>query len=184
MSIIGRLSTANPAYVFPSLRKVLVQLLTEVEYSNSPRNKQESCLLISHLAASASGLLKGYVDPMVYVLLPRARESDETVAATALRAIGDLSVIGMEDMVKYIPTLMELMLANLQDLTSKPKRSAALRALGQLASNSGYVIQPYNDYPELLTILMNIVKTEPMGPLRRETIRLVGILVSDTIWHA
>ena len=28
MSIIGRLTAVNPAYVFPSLRKVLLQLLT------------------------------------------------------------------------------------------------------------------------------------------------------------
>ena len=35
MRIIGRLTSYNPAYVFPSLRKVLIQLLTEIEYSNS-----------------------------------------------------------------------------------------------------------------------------------------------------
>jgi len=176
MTIIGRLSIANPAYVFPALRKVLVQLLTEVEYSNMPRSKQESCQLISHLAASASGLIKPYVDPIVYVLLPRAKEADETVAATALRAIGDLSVIGAEDMNKYIPELMDLIVLDLQDLSSNAKRSAALRTLGQLASNSGYVIQPYIDRPELLTVLVNIVKMEPPGELRRETIRLIGIL--------
>lgn len=33
VSIIGRLSFHNPAYVLPSLRKTLIQLLTELEYS-------------------------------------------------------------------------------------------------------------------------------------------------------
>jgi len=176
MSIIGRVSSANPAYVFPSLRKVLVQLLTEIEFSNSPRNKQESCQLISHLAASASGLIKPYVDPMVYVLLPRARETDESVAATALRAIGDLTVIGGEEMSKYIPELMKVIIDYLKDQNSQVKRMAALRTLGQLASNSGYVIEPYNDHPELLAMLISIVKAEPIGDLRRDTIRLIGIL--------
>ncbi|KAI7642576.1 TOR1 phosphatidylinositol 3-kinase, partial [Hortaea werneckii] len=46
MGIIGRLTSVNPAYVFPSLRKVLIQLLTEIEYSNSPNNKRESAQLI------------------------------------------------------------------------------------------------------------------------------------------
>lgn len=33
IGIIGRLANHNPAYVMPSLRKALIQLLTELEYS-------------------------------------------------------------------------------------------------------------------------------------------------------
>jgi FKBP12-rapamycin complex-associated protein len=33
MSILGRLAKHNPAYVIPSLRKTLIQVLTELEYS-------------------------------------------------------------------------------------------------------------------------------------------------------
>lgn len=33
ISIIGRLTVHNPAYVMPSLRKTLIQLLTDLEYS-------------------------------------------------------------------------------------------------------------------------------------------------------
>lgn len=33
MAIIGRLSVYNPAYVMPSLRKLLIKLLAELEYS-------------------------------------------------------------------------------------------------------------------------------------------------------
>ena len=33
IEIIGRLTKHNPAYVMPSLRKALIQLLTELEYS-------------------------------------------------------------------------------------------------------------------------------------------------------
>lgn len=176
MTIIGRLTSVNPAYVFPSLRKVLVQLLTEIEYSSSARSKQESARLISHLVNSSSRLIKPYVDPMVHVLLPKTGDPDETVAATSLKAIGDLAVVGGDGMVKYLPELMRLITRHLRDLSSLSKRLAALRTLGQLASNAGYVIDPYLDHPELLTILMNIVKAEPPGELRRETIRVMGIL--------
>lgn len=34
VSLIGRLAMHNPAYVMPSLRKALIQLLTELEYSS------------------------------------------------------------------------------------------------------------------------------------------------------
>ena len=176
MSIIGRLTSVNPAYVFPSLRKVLIQLLTEVEYSNSARNKEESARLISHLVGASNTLIKPYVDPMVTVLLPKTRDQNPEVASTTLRAIGDLATVGGEDMKRYIPELMAIVIENLQDLGSDSKRFAALRALGQLATNAGYVIEPYREYPELLTILVNIVKMEPEGDLRRETVKLMGIL--------
>ena len=34
VALIGRLAMHNPAYVMPSLRKTLIQLLTELEYSS------------------------------------------------------------------------------------------------------------------------------------------------------
>ncbi|KAI9673478.1 MAG: phosphatidylinositol kinase- protein kinase tor1 [Caeruleum heppii] len=176
ISIIGRLTHVNPAYVMPSLRKTLIQLLTELEYSNIARNKEESAKLLSLLVAAAQKLTRPYVDPMITVLLPKARDPNPGVASTILRAIGELATVGGEDMLKYIPELMPIIIDALQDLSSQARRDAALRTLGQLASNSGYVIEPYTEYPQLLTILVNIVKTEETGSLRRETIKLMGIL--------
>ena len=76
----------------------------------------------------------------------------------------------------HIPKLMPIIIDALQDLSAPNKRDSALRALGQLASNSGYVITPYLDHPNLLDLLVNIIKTEQHGSLRRETIKLLGIL--------
>ena len=36
---IARLSSFNPAYIMPSLRKTIIQILTELEYSGVGRNK-------------------------------------------------------------------------------------------------------------------------------------------------
>ena len=176
MTIIGRLTGVNPAYVFPSLRKVLVQLLTDVEYSNSIRTKEESARLISRLVRASSKLIKPYVQPIVKVLLPRARDPHPELASTTLEAIGNLADMGGEDMVEFIPELMVILIENLQDLSSDSKRTAALHALGQLALGCGYVIEPYKEYPELLILLKNIIKLEPAGPLRREAVKLIGIL--------
>jgi FKBP12-rapamycin complex-associated protein len=176
MTIIGRLTNINPAYVFPSLRKVLIQLLTDIEYSNSARNKEESAKLISHLVGASSKLIKPYVQPMIKVLLPKARDLNPEVASTTLQAIGNLADVGGEDMKEFIPELMTILIENLQDLSSDSKRTAALHTLGQLALSCGYVIEPYKEYPDLLVILKNIVKLEPPGPLRREAVKLIGIL--------
>ncbi|KAF2153226.1 TOR1 phosphatidylinositol 3-kinase [Myriangium duriaei CBS 260.36] len=176
MRILGRLTNKNPAYVFPSLRKVLIQLLTEIEYSNNARNKEESAKLVSCLASAASKLTKPYVDSMVTCLLPKTQDTNPEVASTTLRAIGDLAAVGGEEMSKFIPDLMHVVIRDLQDQSSISKRKAALTTLGQLASHSGYVIDPYIEHPELLDILVNMVKSEPAGELRAATIRLMGIL--------
>ena len=52
MCIIGRLSILNPAYIMPSLRKSLIQLLTEIEHSGVGRNKEQSARMIGHLVAN------------------------------------------------------------------------------------------------------------------------------------
>ncbi|CEJ79844.1 Putative FKBP12-rapamycin complex-associated protein [[Torrubiella] hemipterigena] len=177
IAIIGRLARYNPAYVIPSLRKTLIQMLTELEFSDVARNKEESAKLLSLLVQNAQSLIKPYVEPMISVLLPKARDPNATVAATILNAIGELATVGGEDMLTYKDKLMPIIIDALQDQSSNSKREAALHALGQLASNSGYVITPYLEYPELLEILQSIIRTEGQrGPLRQETIKLMGIL--------
>lgn len=177
MSVIGRLAKHNPAYVIPSLRKTLIQMLTELEFSDAPRNKEESAKLLSHLVHNAQGLIKPYVEPMISVLLPKADDANHAVAATILKAIGELATVGGEDMLPYKDKLMPIIIKALKDHSSNAKREAALHTLGQLASNSGYVIDPYLEYPELLDLLQHIIRAEPQrGPLRQETIKLMGIL--------
>ncbi|OBT84901.1 FKBP12-rapamycin complex-associated protein [Pseudogymnoascus sp. 03VT05] len=177
ITIIGRLTLVNPAYVVPSLRKVLIQMLTELEFSDVARNKEESAKLLSLLVQNSQRLIKPYVDPMISVLLPKARDPSPAVAATILKAIGELATVGGEDMIPYIDQLMPIILEALQDQSSSQKREAALKTLGQLASNSGYVIKPYMDYPQLLEILQGVIRGESQrGPLRQETIKLIGIL--------
>jgi FKBP12-rapamycin complex-associated protein len=49
ITVIGRLTIRNPAYVMPSLRKTLIQLLTDLQFSGDSRKKEESAILLSHL---------------------------------------------------------------------------------------------------------------------------------------
>ncbi|GAO47492.1 hypothetical protein G7K_1698-t1 [Saitoella complicata NRRL Y-17804] len=176
ITIIGRLTFHNPAYVMPSLRKTLISLLTELEYSSVSRNKEEAARLLSLLVAASQKLIKPYVEPMLKVLLPKARDASSGVASSVLSALGELANVGGEDLLVYIKDLMPLIIDTLHDQSSSVKRDAALKALGQLASSSGYVIDPYLEYPQLLNILIGILKTEQSSDIRRETVKLMGIL--------
>ncbi|KYQ91695.1 protein kinase [Tieghemostelium lacteum] len=176
ISVIGRLTIRNPAYVMPSLRKTLIQLLTELEFSGDSRNKEESARLLGHLIGASEKLIKPYVEPILKALLPKLRDSNPRVASCVLAALGELSVVGGEEMKQHIDQLLPLIIETLQDQSSTSKREVALKTLGQLASSTGYVINPYSKYHQLLGILLNAIKTERTTSIRREVIKVLGIL--------
>ena len=174
--IIGRLTDINPAYVFPPLRKLMLNLLVGIDRSHDSRYEEEGARLISLFVANAKDIVIPFTDPLMRCLLPKSTDGNSTVAATTIKAIGELATLGGKELLPYIPKLMPTIIDALQDLSSQSKRDSALRTLGQLASSSGYVIQPYVDYPHLLDLLVNIIKTEQQGVIRKETIKLLGIL--------
>ncbi|KAK0702845.1 target of rapamycin [Apiosordaria backusii] len=177
VSIIGRLARHNPAYVIPQLRKTIIQMLTELEYTDVARSKEESSKLLGLLTQHGQELVKPYVNSIAQVLLPKARDPIPSVAATVLQALGELCTVGGGEMLNYKKDLMPIIIDALQDQSAPVKREAALHTLGQLASNTGYVIKPYLEYPQLLEILQSIIRGEPQrGFLRQETIKVMGIL--------
>ncbi|KAF9352686.1 phosphatidylinositol kinase- protein kinase tor1 [Mortierella sp. NVP85] len=176
ITILGRITAFNPAYVIPPLRKILIQLLTEIEYSGPVRNKEESARLLTLLVMASENLVKPYIETILKVLLPNIRDSSPGVVSSVLQALGEIARVGGEDLLPYMDQLMPMFIEILQDQSSPVKRSAALTALGRLASNTGYVIEPYLKYPVLLDILMGIIKTEQSVRIRQETMKLIGVL--------
>ncbi|KAJ3311625.1 phosphatidylinositol kinase- protein kinase tor1 [Boothiomyces sp. JEL0838] len=176
MGIIGRLSTFNPAYIMPSLRKLLIKLLAELEYSGISRQREESAKLIGLLISSTPKLVEPYVESVLKVLLPKAKDPSAGVASKVLAAIGELAHVGCQDLTNYLDDLMQVIIDTLQDQSSASKREAALKTLSHLASNTGYVVEPYIKYPNLLGTLITILRTEQAHPIRRETMRVMGVL--------
>lgn len=112
---------------------------------------------------------------MIRVLLSKANDLNPTVAANVLMCLGELACVGGEDVLPSVPQLMEVVMAKLVD-PSLAKRDAALHTLGQVCSSTGYVVQPLVDHPQLLQILSRILRTEPTQSVRREVIKVLGIL--------
>lgn len=82
-------------------------------------------------------------------------------------------------MKKWIDDLFPIILDAIQDSSSHQKREVALWTLGRLVENSGYVVEPYWKYPNLLDILFNLLKSESTQNsqlIRRETIRVLGLI--------
>ncbi|CAG9812455.1 unnamed protein product [Phaedon cochleariae] len=177
---IGRLSCMNPAYVMPSLRKVLVQLLTELEHSGIGRNKEQGARMLDHLVVSAPRLIRPYMEPILKVLVPKLKEPEPNpgVILSVLLTIGDLAEVtgGDSELQQWMHELMHILLDILGDASAPDKRAAALCTLGQLVGATGHVVRPYTQHPGLLDVLINFLKTEQQPAIRRETIRVLGLL--------
>lgn len=82
--VIGRLTSKNPAYVMPSLRKTLLQLLSDLQFSGDRNKKEESARLLSHLLSASHRLIKPYVETIASVLLPNLKEDSTHVSTCVL----------------------------------------------------------------------------------------------------
>ncbi|XP_026495613.1 serine/threonine-protein kinase mTOR [Vanessa tameamea] len=177
---IGRLSIVNPAYVMPGLRKILIQFLTELEHSGMSRNKEQAARMLDNLILHAPKLVKPYMETILNVLVPKLKEADLNpgVVISVLKAVGDLADVHGDNtgLKKCLPELLTILLDLLSDASATDKRSVALWAFGQLISATGHVVTPYTEYPNLMDVLLNFLKTEQQPKDRRETIRVLGLL--------
>lgn len=112
---------------------------------------------------------------MLRVLLPKANDPNPIVSANILMCLGELACVGGEDVMPHVSDLMQVIISKLAD-PSLQKRDAALHTLGQLCSSTGYVIQPLVEHPQLLQILSRILRAESSQAVRREVIKVLGIL--------
>ncbi|RXK37153.1 atypical/PIKK/FRAP protein kinase [Tremella mesenterica] len=178
IGIIGRLARHNPAYVMPPLRRSLINLITELEYATNTRQMEESAKLLCLLIRAAASLVQSYAPTILSVLLRTASSSETsvTVAAHCVTCIGELALVAGEEMTPKVQDVLILIIDMLNDQSSSLKRDAALKTLGQIVSNTGEVIRPYLDHPQLLGILFRFLRTETSQDIRLETIRTMGML--------
>jgi FKBP12-rapamycin complex-associated protein len=173
---IGRLSGLNPAYIMPTLRKALIQILTELEYSGVGRNKEQSAKMLGHLVRNAHRLIRPYMIPILKALIPKLQDQDPNVVTSILSAVGEHAQVCGTEMKRWLDELFPIIINMLQDASSLSKREISLTTLGQLVESTGYVVEPYQKYPNLLDVLLNFLKTEQASGIRKEAIRVLGLL--------
>ncbi|KAJ1388343.1 Tetratricopeptide-like helical domain superfamily [Sesbania bispinosa] len=160
IAVAGRLSEKNPAYVLPALRRHLIQLLTYLEQRNCER------------------LILPYIAPIHKALVARLTDvnANTGIISGVLVTVGDLARVGGFAMRQYIPELMPLIVEALLDGAAVSKREVAVATLGQVVQSTGYVITPYNEYPQLLGLLLKLLNGELVWSTRREVLKVLGIM--------
>lgn len=179
--LMGTLSDHNPAAVFPSLRKTLLQQLSGLrDFDGESVNQEGTSKALGYLIESCPQLIKSYVTPILNVLVPRlayvshtSRGRNHRIRLHPLKNIGQLATICGEDMTAHLDQLLPLIIDSLQD---KTVQVAALRTLAQLVANTGNVVHPCLEYPTLLSSVLEVLKQESSTELRIEILRVLGTL--------
>eukprot|EP00898_Chlorokybus_atmophyticus_P008681 jgi/Chlat1/8814/Chrsp90S08148 len=183
IALVGRLADRNPAYVLPALRRHLLQLLTYLEQSPDSKQKEESAVLLGCLVRSCKRLVLPYVAPIIKVLLSKLEENSHGsggpssgLTVAVISAIGDLSQVGGSTMLTYVSDLLPILIEALHDSVNVAKCDACVSTLGKLVESTGYVVQPYMSYPQLLGLLLRLLNGELPWSTRREVIKVLGII--------
>jgi serine/threonine-protein kinase mTOR len=180
LCVVGRLSNINPSYTTPTLRQLFVQILMELQHSESTRNKEQALRMVNNKISHAPRITQQFVDIILKVLVPKLREEDSntTMVSTILKGIGDLAEVngGGHALNQWLHELLSFQIETLADPNQPEKRSIALWSFGQVICATGHVIMPYMEYPILMDLLLNFLRTEQQTRDRRETIKVLGLL--------
>lgn len=187
--IMGRLTQHNPAYVVPAMRKLLIQVLTELEYAAEERQKEEAAQLLSTLSAHARQFVEPYMSTILRLLLKKLREAitdgSLKLGANLLEAVGELSEVSGQELKPFLNDLLLLVVDTIQDQgagASNLKReqlSQAYRALRMVVENTGYVVELYTKYPSLLPFLIDVLRSDVHTgdwQQRQHILRCIGTL--------
>ncbi|KAF8573454.1 atypical PIKK FRAP protein kinase [Ramaria rubella] len=172
--VVGRLVNYNPGQVLPPLRKTLIRLLTELKCSVGSQTKECAIRILEALVACTPAVVEQYVYEVLEILLDCARDANQAITTHVLLSLGHLTAVPTVDISHQTPRIMAIILASIEG--NSQMRSAALDCLGKICTNTGYVIAPIEDYPQLLPMLHGMLKREQSSSVRLAVIKVIGLL--------
>lgn len=178
LKTLGRIAISNPAAVLPSLRHMLMRIISEIKSSPDSRSKEEAILLLSNFVRCES--LQNIVKPFVSTLfgsLPLT--GDNRVTTAALEALGEICSVIRRDCLQFADQMIPIIIVNMHDSTSRRKQEMAVKTLGICVSSTGLVVKPYLQYPQLLPWALDLLHKNSANTswsLRMETLRTLGLL--------
>ncbi|KAJ2597973.1 phosphatidylinositol kinase- protein kinase tor1 [Coemansia sp. RSA 1721] len=175
ISIIGRVVNVNPSHVMPPMRRLIVQLLTQLESAHAVRERDESTQMIMMLVLSANHSVHPYVSDILRTILPRIDDGPPQLVSKLFDTIAALAQVNSNALMPYSNRILASIMQTLGGSTSWQKCMSALKALSSCASYCSMVIDPYTQYPQLFAILLRLLKTES-DDIKEETMRVIGAL--------
>ncbi|CBH15933.1 phosphatidylinositol 3 kinase, putative [Trypanosoma brucei gambiense DAL972] len=177
--LLGRVSRRNPAHVYPMLRRIMVQCVTEMQYFEHAKKQEQAFSVLGAIIESAPGLCKPYISSLLNMCAARlsdgTREAD--VCAALLSCVGKLVRYAEGDDIRVCARIRPIVVQHILDSSHLPKKREALRALGDIVRTTKDV-NVYEDHAELLPVLLQALHGgfKELWPVRKDVLQLMGII--------
>lgn len=181
ISIVARLSSINPAFVMPTLREVILELLTDLLYSGTGKNKEICSKILCQLIENAPRVTRPYSQMMMNSFLSVLRNNhgpncNNNILIAILNVISSLAQVSNVEIKAHFNELYPILFEIIQDTSySTKKKEVALSCMGKLIDSAGFELK-YSAYNDLFECLLNMLKIEQTPSMRREIIRVLGML--------
>jgi FKBP12-rapamycin complex-associated protein len=201
VTIIARLAGRNPHHVLPSLRRILLQLVAELQYTSATnvqalpgqtlaaaaREEEDSAVLLGDLIRHSGNLVRPYAPAVLHALLPHLlgqkrdavvdqRMARRHVSSAVFSTLGALTVIGADTVRPQLYLLLPVVIDALLSTRPASELLVVVQTLGELAQSTGCCTQLYQEYPHLLNALLEILSSSADAALRVQLVKTLGIL--------
>lgn len=166
-SICGRLSSRNPAYVLPALRRQLMQLLIDLDHTVDGQQRQQSAKLLTCMVKAAPRLILPYVAPVMKALISKLKEGVNTLPQAQSLPIQSTSM-----------TNMIFSTSSSAPIGNSGLQIEVLQCVGYVASVGGTVLSSY--IHAILPLVIAALRDSSAAGKREVAVVALGKIIEHT----
>jgi serine/threonine-protein kinase mTOR len=176
--LLGRVTPINFASCLPNYRKLLLQYLSEIECINSPGllHRDDSAKLLYRILLWDESFVVPYTEALLDNIIMKIKDKQISFSESMLNCIGRLSLINPDCITDRLDLLLDILSDLIQDQSSNVRRKASLSALSTILGKVCREKVQNSRFCSILSISVLIIKNELDHEVRREAIRLMGVI--------
>ncbi|KAL0236844.1 hypothetical protein PCE1_000241 [Barthelona sp. PCE] len=177
IELLGRLAFKNSASILPTLRNLLLHLLTEIVWEG---NSDPSVpLLLRHLTQAAPELVRPYC-PTIVTFLQKKFEINVAYPgpylSSLLKLLSQVCLVGGPSIDESIITSLLSLLQNVLGYGSVQVKKCCIDAMSAIVRSTGFTTKPYHLWPNLLDSLLTEASTDYDDELTVKLFHLIGTI--------
>ena len=181
IKLAGHLSSVNPAYVGPALRRHLLQLLSDMEHSPDSRQREDSAQLLGVLIRAAPKLVLPYTPAILRALLAKLRAA--SLSNSPSGGGGGVAVAGQggsssSSTVGGAPSHPQSSGSSPNQSSEEGLHIAVLDTLGELSTVAGEAVK--STVPEMVPLIIEALGDSSSPAKRLVAARSLGRVVEST----
>ncbi|KAJ9469159.1 Target of rapamycin [Diplonema papillatum] len=171
LSLLGRLSTHNPAQIHPPLRRMLINVLNELSQRRDNAAHKLSSELLAHIMAAGPKQVTTYAVAIRDTLLKKLKTTTGSLKTEVMRTLNVLAQVSGQGLLQINDVVVAVVEALEEGKPSLQRRMACLACLASLLRCVDWATHPYEQFRQLLATLLRILQLPQPNPAAEDEIR-------------